>query len=172
MRLRYGSCHQTAASKSIQPWHYPAFNKGIAIQLIARTYWISLSLINLLPSHPTVFVSPKCYNSKIACKLPNGAARWLIKHAGPSLIILAINIDKPVFLFFFVGCECVSNRVKNQMFWSIQKASYNLSSYGRERELVTQELFQAVYNLISDQSQRVFPGGLGAIDPKNTNHMI
>lgn len=46
---------------------------------------------------------------------------------------------------------CISNRVKNLIFWSIQKATCNLSRYGRETELVTEELFQAVYNVISNQ---------------------
>lgn len=127
----------------------------------------SLCLLSTLCPHtPILLVSFKFYNSKIASKLPDRAARWLIKHANPSLIILGINIDKPdIFLSDLCG-GCVSNRVKNLIFWSIQKATYSASSYDRERELVTQELFQAVYNLISDQSQRVFPCGLQAIDPE------
>lgn len=114
-----------------------------------------------MPSHHPHSVSPKCYNSKIAFKLLNRAARWLIKNAGLSLIILAIDIDHAdFFLFLFVRFAwgiCLH---------SIPKATYNLSSYGRERDLVTQELFQAVYNLILEQSQGVFPCGFGAIDPK------
>lgn len=82
------------------------------------------------------------------------------------MIVLAINIDKA----FFLSDMCIANRAKDLIFWSIQKASYALSSYGAE--LVTQELFQAVYSLISDQSQRVLPCGLGAIDPKSSSHMI
>lgn len=63
----------------IQPFH-----EGIATPLIARTYYtVSLCLASTLcPPTSTLFVSPKCYNSKIAFKLPNRAARWLIKHAG------------------------------------------------------------------------------------------
>lgn len=66
------------------------------------------------------------------------------------MIISAINIDRADLFGRICVVGCVSNRVKNLIFWSIQKATYNLSSYGGERELVTPELFQAVYNLISD----------------------
>lgn len=71
-----------------------------------------------------------------------------------SLLILASNT-------FGYVCGSVSNRVK---FWSLQKAIYNLSPYGSARGRVTQELFQAVYNLISDQSKSLFPRGPGIID--------
>lgn len=67
------------------------------------------------------------------------------------MIILAINIDKPDFVMSDLCRGCISNRVKNLIFWSIQKATCNLSRYGREKELVTEELFQAVYNVISNQ---------------------
>lgn len=55
---------------------------------------------------------------------------------------------------------CFSNRLKDLIFWSIQKATYDSSGYGRERELVTQELFQAVYSLISDRGEEERGGSL------------
>lgn len=127
------------------------FNKGIAMQLIARTYCISLSLVNLMPSHPRSVCFSEMLQLLNCFQITQQSCQMANKTCRPSLIILAINIDKPGFFFLSdLRGGCVSSRVKNLIFWSIQKGTFNLSSYGRERELVTQELFQAVYNLISE----------------------